>query len=427
MVNIADRVTMQPVYPFKAIEDAQKEAEARGTELIKIGIGDCDLPTPRRIVEAIIGGTMRKGWHQYPSSKGCDEFITAVRHFYMNRFNVSLEKDEVISLIGAKEGIAHAAGAFVNPGEIVLVPDTAYPVYKDGTIAFSGIPVFMELEEKNDFMPEFNLKDMKVRWGEIVPGENGPQEDGTRGYLSKVLEQKGKTIDDVKVMWGNYPHNPTGACANPKDLVKAVKFCKDNNINFAYDNAYSELTFDGYRAPSILEIDGAKDVAIEFHSLSKTYNMTGDRIGMAVGNPELVNALLKLKSKFDSGQFLPVQYGAIEALTDPSGEIADELKENLEKYAKRREIVRFGFEAAGMDVYKGKGTIYVWAKAPHEWGEECNAEKFAADCLTREGVVMTYGGSFGQMGKDYVRVALTAKPLVLVNAMEKVKKVAKSR
>ena len=277
----ADRVKRLPPYLFAEIEKIQKEKKAQGVDLISLSIGDPDLPPSDFVIESLQKEVSNLKNHNYSFSQGEPDFREAVSGWYKKRFGVDITHDQVVALLGSKEGIANIARAYVNPGDKVLVPDPAYPVYANGsTILCDGVAVPMPLLEDNNFQPDFNSID----------------------------------ADNAKMMFLNYPNNPTAATVDKAFLKEAVDFAKDNNIMLCYDNAYSEITYDGYRAPSILEIDGADEVAIEFHSLSKTFNMTGDRIGFAVGNKQLVAGLTKIKSQIDSGPPVYTQKVAVAAL-----------------------------------------------------------------------------------------------------------------
>jgi LL-diaminopimelate aminotransferase len=297
------------------------------------------------------------------------------------RFRVDISQDEVIALLGSKEGLANIARAFVNAGDCVLVPDPSYPVYNNGsTILNDGIPVPMPLLQENEFKPDFEA---------LNP-------------------------EKVKMMFLNYPNNPTSATVDKKFLKRAVEFARENNIILCYDNAYSEITFDGYKAPSILEIDGAKDVAVEFHSCSKTFNMTGDRIAFAVGNKQLISGLAKVKSQIDSGPPVYIQNVAAKALaTYNSAEPPDFLKENNRIYAKRRDVLVERLCKLGFKCDKPKATFYVWLNC------KLSSLEFAGKLLSA-GVVVTPGIGFGAHGENHVRFSLTQPKERIVEASKRI-------
>lgn len=367
-IEFADRVKNLPPYLFAEIEKLTNEKKRQGVDLVSLSIGDPDLPPPPFIIEALKEEVANLKNHNYSFSQGEPDFRQAVVEWYKKRFNVDLNQDEVIALMGSKEGLANIARAFINTGDRVLVPDPSYPVYANGsTILNEGMPVAFPLVAELGFKPDF-----------------------------KTLE-----ADKVKMMFLNYPNNPTSATVDKKFLEEAVEFAADNNIILCYDNAYSEVTFGDYKAPSILEVDGAKDVAVEFHSLSKTFSMTGDRIAFAVGNRQLIAGLTKVKSQIDSGPPVYIQKVAIKAL----GSYRDSaqpgfLRKTNEVYRERRDILTGRMKEMGFECEKPKATFYVWL--------DCKSDSMSfASRLLGEGVVVTPGVGFGQFGKNYVRFALT--------------------
>jgi LL-diaminopimelate aminotransferase len=364
----ADRIKRLPPYLFAEIEKIIKEKKAQGIDLISLSIGDPDLPPPPFIIKALQEEVANLKNHNYSFSQGEPDFREAVAGWYKKRFIVDLQQDQVIALLGSKEGIANIARAFIKPGDRVLVPDPAYPVYANGsTILCDGIAVPLPLLEENGFKPDFEAVDAK----------------------------------NAKMMFLNYPNNPTAAAVDKKFLKEAVDFAKDNNIILCYDNAYSEITYDGYRAPSILEVDGAMDVAIEFHSLSKTFNMTGDRIAFAVGNKQLVTGLAKVKSQIDSGPPVYIQKVAVKALQSyKNNEPPDFLKKNNQVYRKRRNVLIERLCSLGFKCGKPKATFYLWLN--------CNSDSMQFTTrLLNAGVVVTPGVGFGECGENHVRFALT--------------------
>jgi LL-diaminopimelate aminotransferase len=377
----ADRIKRLPPYLFAEIEKMIKEKKAQGIDLISLSIGDPDLPPPPFIIEALKQEVSDLKNHNYSFSQGEPDFREAVAGWYKKRFNVDLAQDQVVALLGSKEGIANIARAFINLGDRVLVPDPAYPVYANGsTILCDGLAVPMPLLEENGFKPDF---------------------DG--------LNSKG-----AKMMFLNYPNNPTAATVDKKFLKQAVDFAKDNSIMLCYDNAYSEVTYDGYHAPSILEIDGAMDVAIEFHSLSKTFNMTGDRIGFAVGNKQLVSGLTKVKSQIDSGPPVYTQKVAVKALSSYKNREAPEfLKKNNQILQERRDLLVETLCKIGYKCEKPKATFYVWVNCTG------NSMQFATKLLD-VGVAVTPGIGFGKYGEGYARITFTQPKERIVEACNRI-------
>jgi LL-diaminopimelate aminotransferase len=367
-IEFADRVKRLPPYLFAEIEKLIKEKKAQGVDLISLSIGDPDLPPPPFIIASLKEEVANLKNHNYSFSQGEPDFRQAVADWYRKRFHVDLCQEEVVALLGSKEGIANVARAFVNAGDRVLVPDPSYPVYANGsTILNDGIPVSMPLLEENGFKPD----------------------------LEAVNPEK------AKMMFLNYPSNPTSAAVDKKFLKQAVEFAADNNIILCYDNAYSEISFDGYKAPSILEVDGAMGVAVEFHSLSKTFNMTGDRIAFAVGNKQLISGLAKVKSQIDSGPPVYIQKVAAKALASYSGdEQPDFLKKTNQIYTERRDVLVDHLCSMGFKCNKPKATFYVWLNC------KSNSMEFATKLLN-VGVAVTPGIGFGPHGENYVRLSLT--------------------
>ena len=364
----ADRIKRLPPYLFAELEKLTREKKLCGIDLISLSIGDPDLPPPPFIIDSLKEEAGDPKNHNYSFSQGEPDFREEVTAWCKKRFNVDLHQDQVVALLGSKEGIANIARAFINPGDRVLVPDPAYPVYAQGsTILCDGITMPMPLLEENGFKPDFDSI---------------------------------KT-DKAKMMFLNYPNNPTAATVDKKFLKEAVDFAKDNNLMLCYDNAYSEVTYDGYRAPSILEVDGGADVAIEFHSLSKTFNMTGDRIGFAVGNKQLVAGLTKVKTQIDSGPPVYTQKVAVKALSSyKSREAPDFLKQNNQILQERRDLLVNTLCELGYEVEKPKATFYVWVNC------KCDSMKFVAKLLD-VGVAVTPGDGFGKYGEGYARITFT--------------------
>ena len=367
-VEFADRVKRLPQYLFAEIERLIKEKRAQGIDLISLSIGDPDLPPPQFVIDALKAEVADLKNHKYSFSQGESFFRQAVADWYEKRFQVDLEQGQVVALMGSKEGIANVGRAFVNPGDRVLVPDPGYPVYANATTFLNdGVPVPMPLLEVNDFTPDFDTLD----------------------------------ATNVKMMWLNYPNNPTAATVDKSFLREVVDFATDHGIILCYDNAYSEICFDGYKAPSILEVDGALDMAIEFHSCSKTFSMTGDRIAFAVGNKHLIDGLTKIKSQVDSGPPVYIQKVAAAALgsyvTDKQ---PDFLKEMNQVYRERRDLMVKTLCEIGFHCDKPKATFYVWVNC------KGSSMEFATKLL-EVGVAVTPGVGFGEHGEGYVRMTFT--------------------
>jgi LL-diaminopimelate aminotransferase len=364
----ADRIKRLPPYLFAEIEKTIKEKKAQGVDLISLSIGDPDLPPPPFITEALKEEAANKKNHNYSFSQGEPDFREAVAGWYKKRFGVNIAYDQVVAMLGSKEGIANIARAFINPGDNVLVPDPSYPVYANGsTILCDGRVMALPLLAENNFKPDFEAVDARR----------------------------------VKMMFLNYPNNPTAAVIDQKCLKEAVSFAKDNKIILCYDNAYSEITYDGYQAPSIFQIEDAMDVAVEFHSLSKTFNMTGDRIGFAVGNSHLISGLAKVKSQIDSGPPVYTQKAAVKALAAYTGPEAPEfLKENNRILQERRDLLVKTLCKIGYECEAPKATFYVWVNCKGD------SMKFANKLLD-VGVAVTPGVGFGKYGEGYVRITFT--------------------
>ncbi|RMH05746.1 MAG: LL-diaminopimelate aminotransferase [Aquificota bacterium] len=383
MFEHSQRIKSLPPYLFAELDRKKKEKLAQGVDIIDLGVGDPDIPTPKPIVEAMKRAVEKPEHHRYPSYEGMLSFRQAVADWYKGRFGVELDPHkEVIALIGSKEGIAHFPLAFVNPGDVVLCPDPAYPVYKIGTIFAGGEPYLLPLKEENNFLPDFKS----------VPKD--------------VLKR-------AKIIWVNYPNNPTSATATREFYQELIQWAKENNIIVASDLAYSEIYFGEEKPLSILQIEGAKDVAIEFHSLSKTYNMTGWRIGMAVGNGELVAGLGKVKTNVDSGQFQAIQEAAITALNLPE----EEVQKLRDIYKERREVMEKALRSIGLEVYPSKATFYLWVKVPKGY----TSAEFVGMLLDKCGIVCTPGNGFGEYGEGYFRISLTVSTDRLLAAVERIK------
>lgn len=381
----ARRLQALPPYVFAELDRMKQEQVKKGVDIISLGIGDPDLPTPTHIIQALARAAADPANHQYPSYEGMLLFRAAVADWYRSRFGVTLDPaTEVLSLIGSKEGIGHIPLAFVNPGDVVLVPDPAYPVYQAGTIFAGGEAYPMPLTRAGGFLPDLNA----------IPGD---------------------ALKRAKILWLNYPNNPTGAVAPRAFLARAVEFARRHQLILAHDAPYSEMAYDGYRPESVLSVPGAKEVAVEFHSLSKTYNMTGWRVGFAVGNATILAGLGRIKTNLDSGVFQAVQYAGMAALTGPQQCIAD----NCRVYQERRDILVGALQEMGFDVEAPKATFYLWVPVPRGF----TSKTFSAEILAKAGVVLTPGSGFGAAGEGYVRAAFTVNADRIREAMDRIRKV----
>ncbi|WP_287191033.1 LL-diaminopimelate aminotransferase [Syntrophothermus sp.] len=370
-----------PPYLFARIEKKIEEAREQGVDVISLGIGDPDRPTPPHIIERMEQAIKDPANHQYPSSVGMLRFREAVASWFLDRFGVELDpKSEIVSLLGSKEGIAHISFCFVDPGDVSLVPDPGYPVYNIGAILAGAEPYQMPLTAENRFLPAL---------------EDIPQEKAKR----------------AKLMFLNYPNNPTGAVADAEFFKKVVEFARYYDILVCHDHAYSEIAFDGFKPISFLEVEGARSVGIEFHSLSKTFNMTGWRIGWACGNRDAVEVLTRFKSNVDSGVFQAVQEAGIAALEGPQDCV--EAMRNL--YQRRRDVVIEGLNDMGWRLEPPKGSIYVWAPVPKGY----TSASFAELVLEKAGVIITPGTGYGDYGEGYFRIALTVEEDRLREALQR--------
>jgi len=385
-ISIAERLHQLPPYLFAEIDALKTEAVKKGIDIIDLGVGDPDLPTPDHIQEKMKQALEDSANHRYPSYKGMKAFREAVAEYYKTRFNVNLDPEtEVLSLIGSKEGIAHIPLAFLNPGDICLVPNPGYPVYQAGTTLAGGRIYNMPLLLENQFLPDLDsISDPEV-------------------------------LEKAKLLFINYPNNPTAATADLKFFQKVVAFAQKHNIIVCHDAAYSEMSYDGYQAPSLLQVKGAKEVGIEFHSLSKTYNMTGWRIGFAVGNPQILAGLGKVKTNIDSGIFQAIQIAGIEALNANQ----ECVRQMIEIYKERRDILCQGLQSLGLKITKPLATFYLWIQVP----EGFTSETFTRRLLQEAGIICTPGTGFGQYGKGFIRMALTISKEKITEVVERIKKV----
>ena len=383
-VRIADRLTKLPPYLFAAIDALKQEAVAAGHDVINLGVGDPDLPSPDFVIHRLCEAAHDPANHQYPSYTGMMDFRKSMASYYKRTRGVELDpKGEVLTLIGSKEGVGHIPLAFVNPGDVVLVPDPGYPVYSAGTHLAGGTPYLMPLLAENAFLPDLDA----------IPSD---------------------VASRAKLMFINYPNNPTAATCDTDFFVKAVAFCREHGIILVHDAAYADVTFDGYRAPSLLEVPGARDVGIELYSLSKTYNMTGWRIAAAVGNADIIRGLGTVKTNLDSGAFQPIQWAGIAALESDQSFVAA----NNAIYQERRDVLVDGLKGIGWQVEKPKASFYVWIKIP----ESIGSTEMTARLIKETAVVTTPGVGFGEFGEGYIRMTVTTSKERLAEAVDRIAK-----
>jgi LL-diaminopimelate aminotransferase len=384
MPELAQRIKELPPYLFARIEQLKSEQLKKGVDLIDLSIGDPDLPTLPHIVEAMKEAVTKRENHHYPSSAGMMSYRQAVADWYKRRFKVDLDPaGEVVSMIGSKEGVGHMPLAYINPGDVVLVPTPGYPVYEIGTLFAGGQCHFMPLTQDNGFLPDLGA----------IPAD--------------VLKR-------AKIMWLNYPNNPTAACATREFFSDAIALAKKHDIIIVHDAAYTEMYYDGKRPLSFLEVDGAREVGIEIHSLSKTYNMTGWRLAFAVGNRDIIAGLAKVKSNLDSGVFQAVQEAGIAALETPESEL-DKLRAT---YQGRRDALYEGMKDAGFDINKPEATFYLWTRVPNGF----DSASFTTHLLEKTGILATPGNGFGGPGEGFIRFALTVDEPRILEAVERIKK-----
>lgn len=377
------RIASLPPYLFAEIDKKIAQKKAEGVDIISLGIGDPVEPTPGHIIDKLCEEAKNPANHRYPSYYGMPAFRVAIANWYKKRFGVDLDPEkEVLPLIGSKEGIAHIFLALTDAGETSLVADPGYPVYATGPILAGGQAYHMPLLEENEFNPDY----------------------------SQIPE---KVAKEAKLMFVSYPNNPTGAIAKERLFKETVEFARQSDLVVCHDNPYSEITFDGYVAPSFLEEEGAKEVGVEFHSLSKTYNMTGWRCGFVVGNAAVIDALGRVKTNVDSGIFNAIQYAGIAALEGPQ----DCVKEMCQIYRRRRDKVIDTLESIGIKTTRPKATIYIWIKVPNGY----DSASFATHILEKAAVVVPPGSAYGPSGEGYIRISLTVKDDRLDEALERIK------
>ncbi len=380
----AERVRLLPPYLFQEIDRLKAEQIAKGIDVINLGVGDPDLPTPKHIIKSLKKAAENPANHQYPSYSGMNDFKGSVARWYKRRFNVDLDPGkEVLTLIGSKEGIAHFPFAFINPGDVALVPSPCYPVYHIATMFAGGTSHFMPLLKKNGFLPDLNA----------IPEE---------------------VARKAKMMFINYPNNPTGAVADRAFFEKVVAFANEYNVMICHDAAYTEMGMGGYKPISFLEVPGAKEVGIEFHSLSKTYNMTGWRLGFAVGNADMLAGLGQIKSNIDSGAFNAIQEAGITALEGDQACVSKMQR----TYQGRLNVLVKGLRQVGLKPEKPKATFYLWCPTP----KGMTSKEFTSMLLREAGIVTTPGSGFGDPGEGYVRFALTVSKERMQEAVERIKK-----
>ena len=383
-IEVATRIRTLPPYLFAAIDKMKQAAIARGVDIINLGIGDPDLPTPAPIIESLAQAAKNPKHHQYPSYEGMLSFRNAVAEWYQRRFGVKLDAaDEVLTLIGSKEGIGHIHLAFVDPGDVVLVPSPGYPVYPVGTSFCGGVSHLMPLTKANGFLPDLNA-------------------------IPKEVARK------AKLMWLNSPNNPTSVVMTKEYFKRVVAFAQEHQVIVCHDAAYSEIYYDGQRPASFMEVDGAKDVGVEFHSLSKTYNMTGWRLGFAVGNKAVLAGLGKVKSNLDSGVFEAVQAAGITALG-----LDDAVTDTIRNiYQERRDTLIPGLKQLALEVDAPPAAFYVWVAVPKGY----TSASFTAHLLEKAGIVTTPGNGFGAPGEGYIRMTVCTSKDRLAEAVERIKK-----
>jgi LL-diaminopimelate aminotransferase len=381
-VRFARRLNAVPPYLFAELERKLAEKQREGVDVISLGIGDPDLPTPEPVVEALIAGARDAATHQYPTNHGSHELREAAAAFYRDRFGVELDPAaEIVPALGGKEAVGHVALALLDPGDVALAPDPGYPPYTSGPL-FAGAELhYLPLTEENAFLPELDA----------IPAA---------------------LVGRANVLYLNYPNNPTGAVTQPGYFELAVDFARANDVVVVHDNAYSEICFDGYRAPSFLETPGAKDVGVEIFSLSKGWNMTGWRSGLVAGNPEVVERYRQLKTNLDSGMFEAVQRATVAALT----EARDFPGEMSEIYRRRRDLVAEGLTAIGLEVTPPMATPYFWVRVPGDH----TSESFTELVLEQAGVLVSPGPAYGPSGEGFFRISLTVPDERLEEAVRRI-------
>jgi len=385
MFSLSKKLKSLPPYLFLEIDKAKRKAREEGRDIIDLGVGDPDQPTPGHVINKLYQAAEDPKNHRYALDQGMPLLRQAISQWYKERFGVVLNPDtQILPLIGSKEGIAHFPLAYINEGDYALIPDPSYPPYKGGTILAGGKPYLLPLKEENNFLPDLKKIPFAIR-------------------------------KKSKILYINYPNNPTSAVCEIDFYAKVAGFAAQNNIIVISDLAYSEISYDGYRPASFLEAAGAKKIGIEFHSLSKTYNMTGWRIGWACGNEQLISALSKVKSNIDSGIFSAIQIAGVAALKTAPGHLLDMCK----LYAERRDCLMEGIKALGLEARRPKATFYVWIKTPRKY----DSIKFSKILLDKADIVVTPGVGFGKQGEGYIRIALTLPKERIAEAMQRLRRI----
>ena len=378
----AQRIAALPPYLFAEIDRKVALKKAEGVDVISLGIGDPVEPTPQHIIDKMLEQVKNPENHRYPSYYGMPALRKTAATWFKGRFGVALDSDEeILPLIGSKEGLAHLYLALTDPGDKAIIPDPGYPVYHTGAILANAVTINLPLLEKNNFLPDYSL----------------------------ISTEDAK---EAKLLLLNYPNNPTSAIAGKNTWAEAVEFCKQYDIALISDNAYCDLTYDGYVAPSVLETPGAKDIAIELISLSKTYNMTGWRIAFAAGNKEILEALGRVKTNIDSGIFNAIQYAGMEALDGPQ----DCVQEMIDIYSGRRDRMLARFEGLGWDVKSCKGSVFLWMKVPDGY----TSASFAEFVLEEAGVIVSPGSAYGPSGEGFVRMTMTLQDDRIDEAIDRI-------
>lgn len=384
-MRLSARLDKIPPYLFAEIDRRIDEKKAQGVDVISFGVGDPDVPTPGLIVDALCAESHKPEHHRYPSYFGLAEFRESAARWFERRFGVALDPGlQILPLMGSKEGVAHIALALLDPGDLALVPEPSYPVYAMGTLLAGAESHFLPLTAGNGFLPDL---------------ESVPPDVARRS----------------KILWLNYPNNPTGAIASNEFFERAIEFARSYSLVLAHDNAYSEITYDGYVAPSLFQFKGAMEIGVEFHSLSKTFNMTGWRIGFVCGNHEVIKALGTIKTNIDSGIFNPVQLAAVEALDHGEKTLPDMVK----LYQSRRDLLVSELAGLGWEISPPKGSIYLWMPVPPGF----DSVGFSTHVLDKAGVFFTPGSAYGPSGEGYVRLSLTVPDDKIKEAMARLKEV----
>ena len=382
-MQLSDLINNLPPYHFANAKKKIADRKAAGVDVISLSMGDPDLPAPRRVIDRLCEAAQETENHRYPEYFGMRALHEVFAAWFERRFDVRLTPErDILPLLGSKEGLAYVGAAVLNAGDISLIPDPYYPVYITGSTSVGATPYMLPLREQN-------------------------------GYLPDLASIPADVLAKARLLWLNYPNNPTAACADRAFFEHAVAFAHQHNLAIIHDMAYAEVYFDDYRPMSILQVPGASEVAVELHSLSKTYNMAGFRVGMLVGNAELVNAVGRLKSNIDSGMFRPVQYAAIEALNLPASWLA----ERNAIYRRRRDLLVDGCNALGMHTHKTTAGLYIWAAIPAGY----TSRDFANWLFDTTGVFLTPGTNFGEAGEGYVRISMTAPEERIATALKRMK------